>query len=679
MASFPVTMNKGDILRVNGINMPIRNQITLKRDELGEYYEIDFVKLKVMIDKEKLYDFLAYNGHILEWKLDPKAKFILALMPNGNEINLINYLAEDYNLVGNRVFNVMVVRNDQSFNFRSSNIMRRNKTVHKQAKVVQNPNKFFGDEEIIVLNSFTGHIKDLGQTGGLERNSKKLITLAKDQHNPNAPKYYEVSLNKKGQNGDEFTFIIDETDVVILSSIRVKNPFYQANKDNQDETMQQPSQEVDEDIHNTEYDGVIIKYNDTTVKDEYITIKNPTWHLYLNQYIAIAYVNIYKDQIIRKNMYIHRYLLQDSITDENHTIDHINGNKFDNRRCNLCATNMSIQNMTRGLVSRKKTLTAIINSFVRAGTDTPINLSFENLEFIIYFCENVKTKKGITIRNGFSIEFKPARSGTAKGIEDSSTQAVVFKDNPFLAIKVKLAHAVCIRYLYTCKYDTILKHNVDNKPFANSGEFKSYTEGLITEIMESTYTIDSFMDYMISLRIMKFADHRKTIGIPQASNSQAASDADELENITFNYIQYVKARDKYDIDVPYDKDPTTGKPLRLRKSGLGSSKDTITDGDKKAFALVQRYNAIVEIANTASSTPTPIHTPNLTSNPILSNMTLEGVKFSYFQELRTHTETYINKLVSGANPPYTLESFAEYITKKAANKKINLEVATLKN
>ena len=107
----------------------------------------------------------------------------------------------------------------------------------------------------------------------------------------------------------------------------------------------------------------------------------------------MVYMNIYKDRKIRKNMYIHRYLLQDSITDDNYTIDHINGNKFDNRRSNLRAVNMSIQNMNRGLVSRKKTLTAIINSFVRAGTDTPINLSFENLEFIIYFCENVKTKK----------------------------------------------------------------------------------------------------------------------------------------------------------------------------------------------------------------------------------------------------------------------------------------------
>jgi hypothetical protein len=260
---------------------------------------------------------------------------------------------------------------------------------------------------------------------------------------------------------------------------------------------------------------------------------------------------------------------------------------------------MSTQNMNRGNVKRKRTLASIINSFVKVGTDTPINLSFDNLEFIIYFCESVKTKKGITIRNGFSIEFKPARSGTSKGIEDSSTQAVVFKDNPFLAIKVKLAHAVCIRYLYTCKYDTILKHNIDNKPFANTDQFKSYTEGLITEIIGNPYTINSFMDYMISLKIMKYSDHRKTIGIPQITNSHTAGV--ELEQITFNYVQYVKAREKYDIDVPYGKDTTTGKALRLRKSGLGSSKETITDGDKKAFALVQRYNALVEIENASST------------------------------------------------------------------------------
>ena len=51
MASFPIAMNKGDILRVNGIEINIHNQFTLKRDEQGEFYEIDFIKLKIMIDK----------------------------------------------------------------------------------------------------------------------------------------------------------------------------------------------------------------------------------------------------------------------------------------------------------------------------------------------------------------------------------------------------------------------------------------------------------------------------------------------------------------------------------------------------------------------------------------------------------------------------------------------------
>jgi len=153
---------------------------------------------------------------------------------------------------------------------------------------------------------------------------------------------------------------------------------------------------------------------------------------------------------------------------------------------------------------------------------------------------------------------------------------------------------------------------------------------------------------------------------------------DSISNVRFDYINKVSARDKYDIDVPYGKDSTTGKPLRLRKSGLGSSKATITDGDKKAFALVQRYNALVEIENASTDA----------NSNTLANITLEDTKFTSFQDLRAHTETYINKLVpntlltntivlGNTSTPYTLESFAEYITKKAANKKISLEVAKL--
>ena len=609
MAAFPIAMNTGDILRVNGIDFQIRNQIILKNDEQGEFYEIDFIKLKIMIDKEKIYDFLNYKGHILEWNLDTKAKFITAKMPNDNEINLINYLSGDYELYSSRAFNSIVIRKDQPYNFRSSNIKKKIKTNLNKSKTIKDASKFFKGEEILILSSHKGHIKELGQSSNKERNSHKLITLAKDQNNPNSLKYYEVSLNKNGQNGDEFTFIIDESDVGILSSITVKNPFYK-----KEESNELIDRSINDDEINNELtiDSATIKYNDSTVKNEYITINNPTWHLLTNQYIAMSYSSIYNSKTINQMCYIHRYLLQDSITDENYTIDHINGNKFDNRRFNLRAANMSTQNMNRDMVKRKRTLASIINSFAKPGIDTPINLSFDNLEFIIYFSESVKTKKGITIRNGFSIEFKPARSGTEKGIEDSSTQAIVVKDNPFLAIKIKLAHAVCIRYLYTCKYNTMLKHNIDNKSFANSDEFKVHSESIISEIIGQAYTIDSFLDYMTTLNIPKYSDHRKTIGIPIPNNSII----NDLSNITFNYIQYVSARDKYDIDVPYGKDTTTGKALRLRKSGLGSSKETITDGDKKAFALVQRYNALVEIENAF----------NNANNNTLANITLEDTE-----------------------------------------------------
>jgi hypothetical protein len=58
----------------------------------------------------------------------------------------------------------------------------------------------------------------------------------------------------------------------------------------------------------------------------------------------------------------------------------------------------------------------------------------------------------------------------------------------------------------------------------------------------------------------------------------------------------------------------------------------------------------------------------------LTNFEMESKKFKNFDEFRQHTEYYINKLL---NPiiPYTLETFSEYITKKANSKKINLEVS----
>ena len=692
MATFPIAMNKGDILRYNGIEVNIQNQFILKCYEQGEFYEIDFIKLKIMIDKEKIYDFLNYKGHILNWKLDAKEKFITAKMPNDNEINLINYLAGDYELYGNRAFNTIVIRKDQPYNFRTSNIRKKIKTNLNKSKIIKDASKFFEGEEIVILDSYEGHRKEFGQASNKERNPYRLLTLSKNREIINAPKYYEVFLGKTGQNGDEFSFLIDESDVGILSGITVKNPFYKKEESNE---------LIDSSINNAEIsnelsvDGSTIKYNNSNVKNEYITINNPTWHLLTNQYIAMSYSSIYNSKTISQMFYIHRYLLQNQLTEDEYTVDHINGNKLDNRRSNLRAANMTTQNMNRDMVKRKRTLASIINSFARPGKEIPIELSFDNIEFIIYFSENVKTKKGITIRNGFSIEFKSNRSGTEKGIEDSSTQSVIFKDNPFLAIKVKLAHAICIRYLYACKYNCIIKHNIDNKAFANCNEFKTHSETMISETMGQTYTIDSFLDYMMTFKIPKYIDSRQTIH----SGDTSTNASDLLQNtnplvantppatpLKFDFLNYSTARVKYDVSIVIGK-YDSGANIKYSKSGCGSDKLSLED--KKAFALVQRYNAFIEIENDLNekihSTPnTPASeqqlvetNPNITGLKSLTDYKLEGRTMLSFTELRTHTELLINQLLTSSTP-YTMETFASYANKKAASKKIQLDIAKLK-
>ena len=705
--AYPTTMNIGEKINVNGIEIAVNYAFTLMRDKLGEFYEINVQTKKITIDKEKIYDFLYYNDnvnntkHILEWKLDSTKKYIQAKLNNGKYINILNYLTGNLEQFGNRVFPNIQIRNDQPFNFRSSNIMQKQNGIngikpYNKFKFIPNPLNFF-NEETSILQTFQGHIRELGQTGGLERNRYQLITLLKDKDIPNAPKYYQVFLDKKGQNDEEFSFLIDEADIGILSSIRVKNPFYELQQYNFQNKEDSINVENIQDIK--EFDSSSIKYNDTSVKQKYIIITNPTWHLYANQYVVMSYNNNYKNQNICKIYYIHRYLLQDQLTEDEYTVDHINGNKLDNRRSNLRAANMTTQNMNRDMVKRKRTLASIINSFAKPGTDIPINLSFDNLEFIIYFSESVKTKKGITIRNGFSIEFKPARCKTEKGIEDSSTQSVIFKDNPFLAIKVKLAHAICIRYLYACKHDNIIKHNIDNKAFANCNEFKSHSDRLITEIMGQTYTIDSFLDYMNTLKIPKYIDSRQTIHsgdtstntptqlqttIPLATNTLPAIP------LKYDLISYLSARNKYDISILIGKDASGGH-IKYSKSGCGS--DKISLEDKKAFALVQRYNAFVEIENdlneknhtqltqiTQNQDQTnPLTNYNTTGLKSLTDFKLEGKSMSSFEELRTHTESLINQLlVSEPEKAYTMETFASYVSNKAASKKIHLDIAKLK-
>ena len=131
-----------------------------------------------------------------------------------------------------------------------------------------------------------------------------------------------------------------------------------------------------------------------------ITIKNPTWRLLDNQYVSTSIdIKGYELYIV----YVYR-LLMGCQKEDNKTVDHINGNKFDNRKSNLRVVSMTEQNMNRNLVKRNTILDDIINS------DSKLpKLSFENLLFIGYRDE--------TKCEYFSIEIKKCRTGLNNDIK----------------------------------------------------------------------------------------------------------------------------------------------------------------------------------------------------------------------------------------------------------------------
>lgn len=695
--NYPQSATSGDVINVNGIEIKIRNTLILNSDTNGEFYSIIAPPSNTVfyVDKDKIFDILLYNknneNHILEWKTDTTKQFINAIMPNGKIINIINYLCEDFLLEGNRKFNYKIVHNNEPFNFRSNNLMQKNKSYLKKFKNIETPSKFFNDSQITILQNYSGHIKDTGQTAGIERNKYRLISVSLPNTDPK--KYYEVFLNKKTDDGNEYSFIIDEQDIGILSSITVKNPFYNTNiteaSNTETSELLDNNDGNDGNSENQINNSNTIIYNDNTIKQEYITIANPTWYIYVNQYIVFSYINIYSNQKIDKMIYLHRYLIQSQITANKNTVDHINGNKFDNRRCNLKASNMSEQNMNRGMVKRQQNLNTILNSYNRPDIDTPINLSFTNIQFITYMTEKCKNKNNTTEREYFTIELSAKRCEIKDNIDTTTTKSIINKDDKQLSLKIKLAQAICIRFLIIQKYPSIIKYQIDSKKFDNINEFLNHTEKLLTELLQTPTTVDAFLDYMASLKIPKYTDPRTTI---TTSNTSAASvdnpstPSNDISKMKFDFLNYNSSRDKYDVCIIIGKD-TSGKHIKYSASGCGS--DNLSPEDKKAFALTARYNLFIDIENDLnkqlyhSSTPSAIPPGNTNINTTglksLTDFTLEDKTFKNFSELRIYTELLINQLLSQepATQKYTLETFASYITKKADHKKINLAISKL--
>ena len=685
----PSKANRNDKIIINNQEIIIKNSYELINDDNGnngdEYYKIVTKKgFSFKIDKKNLLNILVYISidniyTVMEWDYDCRnKKYIVSKFVNNNDndnnssgsgnsgnseiINILNYLKKDYTNLGNKKLNVVFL-NDDYYDFRSKNIkdipvIGKNSTKFKY--IDTKPEYFNADatNQITILQEFSGHHKNVGTSANIERNKYKLVEIT--NNDGSKIKYYEVSLGKFDKNNNEFTFIIDIEDKCILDNIYLLNNKF------------------------------IFKIDDLTEeeKKQLIVYKNPTWCLMNNQYISTV---ITIKGISIETVYIHRLLLGCQKENKD-TVDHINGNKFDNRRCNLRICNMSVQNMNRGMVSRKTTLNDILNNNSNSNSNSNIieqptqpiqstisisepnlQLTFKNIEFISYISENVKNKNTVTKRDGFAIEISAVRCGLSKSIETCSTlsEISIFKTDKNKMLSIKLSHAVCLRYLSVKNNIIILKYSIDNKKFENIEEFKIYSEKQITEIMKEPYTIDSFLDYMNTLKIIKYNDPRLSKIITNETN---------IEDIKFNFIQYNSARNKYDVDFIIGKD-SKGENIKLKKNGSGEK--TLSIEDKKSFALVQRYNAFIELENDLNKqihkdipfTDTGNNINDTISNlKSLTDFEMESKKFKNFDEFRQHTEYYINKLI---NPtiPYTLETFSEYITKKANSKKINLEVS----
>lgn len=664
---YPLEGKVNQVIKINNdFEITIGNAFKLLNDDLGEYYEVYINdNIKFTIDKDRIFDILCYNNnnqkYKLVWFMDKiSKKYINSLLFNNKSINIVNYLFGHYNILGNRRINGVLTDNTQQYNFRSSNLTFKNKNINPKINANCTIPIFFNNEPVEIITQI--------QTNFLNR--YRIISYQNK-------KYYEIYLNSYDKNKKEFTFLIDEEDCKILKSIKIKNPFYnQTNEETNNEEIN------NEDIT---FNTKTINYTDSTINKEYIIVNNPKWFMLSNQYIVCTCKHVYNNNIKKIMYYIHRCIMNDSINDndnsDKNTIDHINLNKFDNRRANLRCANMSEQNMNKNIVTRQKTTEDIINNGHKKIIYLDIINKLQNFEYIVFSEETIKNKSSNTIRTCFTIEITSTRCESNKDIRMCSTQSAIsnIKNNSRLVLIIKLLHALCIRYYIINKYQSILKYYIDNKNFSTIEEFQNYTNTLITNIVNqlpnhklndvTINNISDFLDFMNKLKIPKYVDIRKTL----TTNEQN-------DQVKFDFIQYLQARNKYDIEFIIGK--KDGKNIKYRASGLGCKDFTIQD--KQAYALLQRYNAFIELENNTNKllykdTPFNINSKinkNTINMKTLTDFTIEKQKFKSFNEFKIYTEKCINKL---CNSNYTLDQFVEYINNTALNLKVNAKLNTLSN
>jgi hypothetical protein len=650
---------KGDEVKIDDKLIIIKNNYRLITDEdsCNKYYEIETNnKTKFKINEEYLLKIICVK--IDDVIYNPlwfyKDKRIFANIQNNNDNYNINIIKHLFDKINDKKFRY-IIRSDDEYDYRIENIKTNIKVTttlenntpltntpltntsisNKKKKFIKmnSPPLFYKQEEIRILKVFENNeIK----------NKYKLVEII-NEVDKSKKRYYEIFIGVNNTTQLQFSFIVDEVSLPKILQLNINNTI----------------------------------------------ITNHLWEMCNNQYIWVRPQG-------NKSIYLHRYL-SGCINGDNKTIDHINNNKLDNRLSNLKVATMTEQNMNRPNVNRKHDLNSILNPIqitletaittaTATQTATPATqLSIPKIETKSLLFITKKKSVGLDY---FSVEISKART-RVEDIRDNSSKSSL------LTLKEKLGHVIYKRYMYICKYPIIMKEQIDGKTFTTLDEFKIHSEVKLNEILTTEqpntiiYTLDSFLDYLNTKKIPKYIDPRIKDRL-NTNITTVQTTTNTSEPILYTY----KSDDKFtfidngknsrDISIKISNNIKDN----IRFSGSGSKK--LTNEEKLCHTLMNRYFILIIHENNINL---EIHKDNLTTinnnivnknttgKKTLSDLIIDGYKFTHFDEFKKHTEKIIKDIMISVIPNnlFTIDTINTYFINKINDKRYNKPIPLLTN
>ena len=645
---------KGDEVKIDDKLIIIKNNYRLITDENSgnKYYEIETNnKTKFKINEEYLLKIICVkiDNVIYNPLWFYKDKRIFANIQNNNDNYNINIIKHLFDKINDKKFRY-IIRSDDEYDYRIENIKTNIKVTttlknntpltntlltNKKKKFIKmnSPPLFYKQEEIRILKVFENNeIK----------NKYRLVEII-NEVDKSKKRYYEIFIGVNNTTQLQFSFIVDEVSLPKILQLNINNTI----------------------------------------------ITNHLWEMCNNQYIWVRPQG-------NKSIYLHRYL-SGCINGDNKTIDHINNNKLDNRLSNLKVATMTEQNMNRPNVNRKHDLNSILNPIqitletteTKETPETPATqLSIPKIETKSLLFITKKKSVGLDY---FSVEISKART-RVEDIRDNSSKSSL------LTLKEKLGHVIYKRYMYICKYPIIMKEQIDGKTFTTLDEFKIHSEVKLNEILTTEqpnsiiYTLDSFLDYLNTKKIPKYIDPRikdriktKITTVQTTTNTSKPILYTYKSDDKFTFID--NGKNSRDISIKISNNIKDN----IRFSGSGSKK--LTNEEKLCHTLMNRYFILIIHENNINL---EIHKDNLTTinnnivnknttgKKTLSDLIIDGYKFTHFDEFKKHTEKIIKDIMISVIPNNlftidTIDTINTYFINKINDKRYNKPIPLLTN